>query len=60
MGLIDTFEAWGASLNESLRAALETGSPKAILIVQAVPVLASGKVDLQATVELARQSTATH
>ena len=34
--------------------------PKAILIVQAVPVLASGKVDLQATVELARQSTAAH
>jgi acyl-[acyl-carrier-protein]-phospholipid O-acyltransferase/long-chain-fatty-acid--[acyl-carrier-protein] ligase len=32
--------------------------PKSILIVQAVPVLASGKVDLQATVELARQSSA--
>jgi acyl-[acyl-carrier-protein]-phospholipid O-acyltransferase/long-chain-fatty-acid--[acyl-carrier-protein] ligase len=30
--------------------------PKAILIVSAVPVLATGKVDLQATVELARQA----
>jgi acyl-[acyl-carrier-protein]-phospholipid O-acyltransferase/long-chain-fatty-acid--[acyl-carrier-protein] ligase len=30
--------------------------PKAILIVPAVPVLASGKIDLQATTELARQA----
>jgi acyl-[acyl-carrier-protein]-phospholipid O-acyltransferase / long-chain-fatty-acid--[acyl-carrier-protein] ligase len=30
--------------------------PKSILVVPAVPVLASGKVDLQATVELARQA----
>jgi acyl-[acyl-carrier-protein]-phospholipid O-acyltransferase/long-chain-fatty-acid--[acyl-carrier-protein] ligase len=32
--------------------------PKSILVVPAVPVLASGKVDLQATVELARQAQA--
>lgn len=30
--------------------------PKSILVVAAVPVLASGKVDLQATVEMARQA----
>lgn len=30
--------------------------PKSILIVPAVPLLATGKIDLQATVELARQS----
>jgi acyl-[acyl-carrier-protein]-phospholipid O-acyltransferase/long-chain-fatty-acid--[acyl-carrier-protein] ligase len=30
--------------------------PKAILVVPAVPVLASGKVDLQATTEIARQA----
>ena len=30
--------------------------PKDILIVPAVPVLASGKIDLQATVEMARQA----
>ncbi|MEI9899355.1 MAG: AMP-binding protein [Hyphomicrobium sp.] len=30
--------------------------PKSILIVSAVPLLASGKIDLQATVEMARQS----
>ena len=30
--------------------------PKAILVVAAVPVLASGKIDLQATVEMARQA----
>jgi acyl-[acyl-carrier-protein]-phospholipid O-acyltransferase/long-chain-fatty-acid--[acyl-carrier-protein] ligase len=30
--------------------------PKDILIVSAVPVLASGKIDLQATVEMARQA----
>lgn len=30
--------------------------PKAILVVPAVPLLASGKVDLQATVEIARQA----
>jgi acyl-[acyl-carrier-protein]-phospholipid O-acyltransferase/long-chain-fatty-acid--[acyl-carrier-protein] ligase len=30
--------------------------PKAILVVQAIPVLASGKVDLQATQEMARQA----
>ncbi len=33
MGLIDTLDAWGASLNDSLRAALETGSLRAVLIV---------------------------
>jgi len=33
--------------------------PKAILVVPAVPVLATGKVDLQGTVELARQSQPT-
>ncbi len=32
--------------------------PKSILVVPAVPVLAAGKVDLQATVELARQAQA--
>jgi acyl-[acyl-carrier-protein]-phospholipid O-acyltransferase/long-chain-fatty-acid--[acyl-carrier-protein] ligase len=30
--------------------------PKAILVVPAVPLLASGKIDLQATVEMARQA----
>lgn len=30
--------------------------PKAILVVPAVPVLASGKIDLQATTEMARQA----
>ena len=30
--------------------------PKAILVVPAIPVLASGKIDLQATQELARQA----
>jgi acyl-[acyl-carrier-protein]-phospholipid O-acyltransferase/long-chain-fatty-acid--[acyl-carrier-protein] ligase len=30
--------------------------PKEILVVPAVPVLASGKIDLQATVEMARQA----
>jgi len=30
--------------------------PKSILVVSAVPLLATGKVDLQATVEMARQS----
>jgi acyl-[acyl-carrier-protein]-phospholipid O-acyltransferase / long-chain-fatty-acid--[acyl-carrier-protein] ligase len=33
--------------------------PKSILIVPAVPVLASGKVDLQATTEMARQARPT-
>ena len=30
--------------------------PKEILVVAAVPVLASGKIDMQATVEMARQA----
>lgn len=33
MGFVDSLEAWGAGLNDSLRAALASGSPRAVLLV---------------------------
>jgi acyl-[acyl-carrier-protein]-phospholipid O-acyltransferase/long-chain-fatty-acid--[acyl-carrier-protein] ligase len=53
----------GANKDELLAYARKEGFPelwvpKSILVVPAVPLLATGKVDLQATVEMARQTRA--
>src|SRR5262245_40951107 len=41
MGFIESVEAWGAALNETLKSSLASGSPVAILIVFAAGVLTS-------------------
>lgn len=41
MGVIESIEAWGASLNETLKGSLASGSPLAIVIVFAAGILTS-------------------